>query len=344
MTTDEQFMQRCFDLARLGAGGVLTNPMVGAVIVHDGYIIGEGFHQKYGEAHAEVNAVNSVPDHLKHLLPFSTIYVSLEPCCFYGKTPACTDLILKSKIPKVVVSALDATPNVNGKGIRLLREHGVEVVTGILKEQGEAVVKFRTTIVQKNRPYIILKYAQSQDGFIGKENEQVWLTHPLSKRLVHKWRSEVDGILVGTNTALVDNPQLNNRLYFGKSPIRMVLDRTNKLSKTAHLLDDSLATIVFSEQSSTTSYEETQFIKIPFDDTFFTHFFEQLLAEKIGVLLVEGGAKLLQSFINKGYWDEARVFKTSNKLIDGIKAPALTGNLKNIKSILNDELFIYYND
>ncbi len=336
-------MQRCFDLAKIGAGSVSPNPMVGAVVVYEGRIIGEGYHGAYGQAHAEVNAVNSVPKHLKYLLPFSTIYVSLEPCCFYGKTPACTDLILRTKIPKVIISALDATPSVNGKGVQILRDQGVDVQTGVLKKQGEELVKARTVLVQKNRPYIILKYAKSKDGFIGRLNKQVWLTNSLSKRLVHKWRSEADGILVGTNTAIIDNPRLSNRLYFGKSPIRIVIDRTGRLVASANLLDDSSKTIVFSERVQQQVFQQTHYVNIPFDETFFDRFFEQLLSEKIGILLVEGGARLLQSFINKGFWDEARVFTSPKSLDSGIKAPTLPIEPTSSQRIREDNLALYYN-
>ncbi|NJK84368.1 MAG: bifunctional diaminohydroxyphosphoribosylaminopyrimidine deaminase/5-amino-6-(5-phosphoribosylamino)uracil reductase RibD [Saprospiraceae bacterium] len=219
---DTLFLQRCFDLARLGAGAVAPNPMVGAVVVHKGKIIGEGYHQKYGKAHAEVNAIDSIPSALKYLLPQSTLYVSLEPCCFFGNTPACTDLIIRSKIPKVVIAALDATPEVSGKGVAILKKHGIEVV--ISGNEGNALVRPRTVFVQQNRPYLILKYAQTRDGFIGKPNERLIISNLYTQRLVHKWRSEVNAILVGTNTAVLDNPQLNNRLYFGQSPIRLLLD------------------------------------------------------------------------------------------------------------------------
>lgn len=226
---ENPFLRRCFDLAKLGAGNVSPNPMVGAVLVHQGRIIGEGFHSHYGGPHAEVEAVRSVSPSDQSLIRESTLYVSLEPCCVHGRTPPCTNLILDMGIPRVVISNLDESPGVNGKGIRLLEEAGVEVHTHVLEDEGLPYSRIRNTFVRNRRPYIVLKYARSADGFLGRENESVWLTNGISKRLVHKWRSEVDAILVGTQTLRVDDPGLTNRLYFGKSPIRLVLDREASL-------------------------------------------------------------------------------------------------------------------
>lgn len=341
---DALFLQRCFDLAKLGEGAVAPNPMVGAVVVYQNKIIGEGYHQVYGKAHAEVNAINSIPTELKYLLPQSTLYVSLEPCCFFGKTPACTDLIIQSKIPKVVIAALDATPEVSGKGVEILRKHGVEVIVGILKKEGDTLVRPRTVFVQQNRPYLILKYAQSKDGFIGRQNERLIISHLYTQRLVHKWRSEVDAILVGTNTALLDNPHLNNRLYFGKSPIRLVLDKSGRLPKNHHIFDDSQPTLIFTAQQKVPSrYKQTEWINMDFPEHFLTNLLTELYHRKIGVVLIEGGRKLLQSFIDANLWDEARVITANKHLNYGVKAPLLPNSPSFVQPIYRDELAVYYN-
>ncbi|RMF32110.1 MAG: bifunctional diaminohydroxyphosphoribosylaminopyrimidine deaminase/5-amino-6-(5-phosphoribosylamino)uracil reductase RibD, partial [Bacteroidetes bacterium] len=223
--SDEVFMRRCFDLARLGAGRVSPNPMVGAVLVYEGRIIGEGWHRRYGGAHAEVNALASVAPSDRALIRRSTLYVSLEPCCIHRKTPPCTNLILREGIPRVVVSCLDPTPEVNGRGLELLREGGVEVRVGVLEEEGRRLIRFREAFVRHGRPFVLLKFACSRDGFLGKPGEQIWISNPWTKRWVHRCRAAADAILVGTRTARTDNPQLTTRLFFGDSPLRIVLDR-----------------------------------------------------------------------------------------------------------------------
>ena len=336
------YMRRCFDLARLGAGSVSPNPMVGAVIVYQDKIIGEGYHKSYGSAHAEVNAVQSVAAKHRSLLSKATLYVSLEPCCIFGKTPPCTDLILKHKIPKVVISALDFTPDVSGKGVEILRKAGVEVITNVLSEEGKKVSRHRNLFVTKNRPYILLKYAVTEDGFLApnKQESQFWISNSFSKRLVHKWRSEVDAILVGTNTALLDNPQLNNRLYFGKSPIRIILDRQGRLPHDLNVFDHQIPTILISEQKRALE-NITQWI-IPFDDQFFQNLMNQLTQQKITSLLVEGGAQLLQAFIEGNWWDEARVFISKKQLLSGIVAPKIAQIPDERYQIIDDALNIYY--
>ena len=209
MNDEELYIKRCFDLARLGKGKVSPNPLVGAVIVHENRVIGEGYHAAYGKAHAEVNAIESIKSEDKKLLKESIIYISLEPCCIHANTPPCTDLIIKNQIPKVVFSSIDRTPNVDGKSIEILEDAGCQVQLGILQSEGDQLCRFRNTFVAKKRPYIILKYAQSLDGFIGKKEESIWLTNSISKRLVHKWRSEADAIIIGTNTAEIDNPKFD---------------------------------------------------------------------------------------------------------------------------------------
>ena len=236
-------MLRCFEIALLGIGHTSPNPMVGACLVYENRIIGEGYHEKHGGPHAEVNAINSVLEEDRHLIPQSTLYVSLEPCCVYGRTPPCTNLILANKIPKVVVSTLDLSPEVAGNGIKILREHGVDVTTGILEDMGKVIAASRHAIVTLDRPYIILKYAQSANGKIGHPDKQVWFTNSISKILVHKWRSESDGILVGANTVAIDNPALTTREYFGKSPIRVILDKKGNLPSESEVFNDAASTI-----------------------------------------------------------------------------------------------------
>lgn len=344
MNVHHIYMQRCFDLARLGAGKASPNPMVGSVLVHQGKIIGEGYHHKYGTAHAEVNAIRSVSTKNRHLIPYSTLYVSLEPCCIFGKTPPCTHLIIKEKIPKVVISCLDLTPEVAGNGVQILQESGIEVVTGILEKEGQALSAIRNTFVSQHRPYIILKYAQSQNGMMGKATEQVWISHPYSKRLVHRWRNEADAILVGTNTAQIDNPQLNNRLYFGKSPIRIVLDRQLRLHPSLHLFDKTVKTWVITEKNPPKkNSEQLEYIKLFFDNQFIFNLLKILAEKKISSLIVEGGQKVLQSFITAQVWDEARVLVGQKIIKEGITAPKLNFSYRKKHKIGQDKLYIYRN-
>ena len=320
---DELYIQRCFDLARLGTSKVSPNPPVGAVIVAKNRIIGEGFHQAYGQAHAEVNAVNNVHEDDKHLLPFSTIYISLEPCCVYGNTPPCTNLILKHKIPRVVISSLDLSPDVSGKSVEILRNADVEVIENILPTQGKNLSLSRTTYVCKSRPYVILKYAKSKDGFIAKkEGAPVWISNLFSKRLTHKWRSEIDAIMIGTNTARIDNPSLTTRYYNGQNPIRVVLDKNLKLDSTLHIFDDSAATIVFNTLKSS-QRGNIQFVKVNFENQLLEQVLLFLHQNKVSNLLVEGGSVLLQSFIAANLWDEARVLTGNTYLQEGLPAPKI---------------------
>lgn len=335
------YMRRCFDLARLGAGFVSPNPMVGSVIVYNDEIIGEGWHQMYGTAHAEVNAVNSVSEKNQQYLSKSTMYVSLEPCCIYGKTPPCSNLILENKIPELIISCLDATPGVAGNSVKILKEAGVKVTTGILEEEGKKLAAFRNTFAGKNRPYIILKYAQSADGFISKKDEQTWLTNPHSKRLTHKWRAESDAILVGTNTASIDNPQLNSRLWSGMPPLRIAIDKTMKLDQNLHLFDDEQATLIMTESAvNLMGFERTRFISLDFSENVPQQIVDTLAQGKITSLLIEGGAYTLQSFIDAGLWDEARIFSVEKRLGEGIKAPNLIGEKVNTINILSDTLTV----
>lgn len=302
LVMDEKYMWRAIELAGLGLGKVAPNPCVGSVIVYDNRIIGEGFHRLYGAAHAEVNAVNSVKKEDQHLLCKATIYVTLEPCHHYGKTPPCVDLILENKIPKVVIGCKDPNPKVGGQSIEKLKRHGVEVTVGVLEKECWDVAKRFMTFFIKKRPYIILKYAKSKDDFIGNLNEQIWITGTQSKRLVHKWRNEEAAILIGTNTAAVDNPSLTNRLWYGKNPLRLVIDTKEKLNKNLNIFNQKAETKIF----------KTNDIDL---------ILKELYDLKINSVIVEGGAALLNSFIDKGLWDEARIFTGDCYLKNGVAAP-----------------------
>lgn len=344
-TIDELYIKRTFDIARLGAGKASPNPMVGAVLVHNNKIIGEGYHKLYGTAHAEVNAVASVAkEHIPHISQ-ATMYVSLEPCCIFGKTPPCTNLIIKNNIPKVVISNLDQTPGVNGKSVEILKDKGIKVITDIKSQNGAPISAIRNTFVKKKRPYIILKFAQSADGFMGKTEEQVWLSNPISKRLVHKWRSETDAIMVGTNTSLIDNPQLTNRLYYGPSPLRIVLDRKLRLPSSLHLMDDSQATWVITEQTPPpTQKKQTAYHQLEFNKKLLQQLMTLLYEKQKSSLLVEGGLALLKSFLDVNLWDEIRIFKTDKILHNGIDAPRINAQPIARHQILNDELLVFKNE
>lgn len=340
------FIKRCFDLARMGAGAVSPNPMVGAVLVHNGRIIGEGYHQRYGGAHAEVNAVASVAEHERALIPDSTLYVSLEPCCIYGKTPPCTNLIIQEKIPKVVISCLDLTPEVRGRGVEVLRSQGVEVISGVLEEEGKALAATRNVAVSKERPYIILKMAVSSNGYFAPlDRSQFWITQATTKRLVHRWRSEADGILIGTTTALADDPQLDNRYYFGKSPLRIVLDRNLSLPKHLNVFSDGQKTLLVSERTLDSEISaQVQCLQMAFDELFWEKLMHILWVKyKLGVVLIEGGAKIFESIIATQLWDEARVLEGKNSLENGIPAPEIPGALMNKLPLGLDGLKVFRN-
>ncbi len=342
LNIDEIFMQRACDLARLGGAKVSPNPMVGAVIVFDNQIIGEGYHRVYGTPHAEVNAVNSVkPEHLP-LLKESTIYVSLEPCCVQGKTPPCTDLIIHQKIPRVVISAIDRSPEVNGKSVRLLQQANINVTQEILAEKGKALSQPRATFVSQKRPYIILKYARSKDGFMAsKSEEQVWISNAFTRRLTHKWRSEVNAIMIGSRTAWIDNPSLTTRFYYGNNPTRVVLDRNLSLDPGLNIFDSQAKTIVFNEIESL-SEKTIKRVKIPFDDQLLTGVLSSLYERNIATLMVEGGPALLESFYKAGLWDEARIITGDMEMKGGLAAPL--PNRASARSFVlgSDEISIYY--
>ncbi len=330
MLMHEKYMRRCFDLARLGAQTVSPNPLVGAVIVHDNVIIGEGFHHTRGEAHAEVNAIAAVSEADRAKIPDSTIYVSLEPCSHEGLTPPCSDLILANGIKRAVISAIDPNPEVCGKGIQKLRANGVSVTSGVLEEEGNHLIaNFSSTMLQ-TRPWVILKFVQSSDRFIGHPDYQVWLSNGYEKVLVHKLRSEVDGIIVGTNTVLVDNPQLTTREYFGESPIRITFDRNKRIPIDFHILDGSVPTLIYTEvadQHDAQGKNQPEYVTMPFDEKMLQNCLDDLGKRNIQSVLVEGGAALIKSFIKLDLWDEAWVVTTNHVLEKGVKAPLLDGHL-----------------
>jgi len=346
MNKDELFIRRTIDLAYLGKGNTSPNPNVGAVITHKDKIIGEGFHQKYGDAHAEVNAVNNVkPDNLS-LLSESNIYVSLEPCNIYGRTPPCSELILNKNIPNIIISCEDRTPGVDGMSITRLKNAGRKVQSNVLQKEGNTLAQIRNTFVTQERPYIIIKFAQSRDGYIGKNGEQVWFTNPISKRLVHKWRSESSAIMIGTNTALTDDPQLTNRLHYGKSPLRVVLDRTLKLPSTLAVFNKQAPTWIVTEQKSSNpdTNDSNQTISIPFDDNLLPNLLTKLWKDNHDTLIVEGGAYLINSFLKKGLWDEIRRFTGPASITTGIKAPVIDKIPDRELSIGSDQLHIFLKD
>jgi diaminohydroxyphosphoribosylaminopyrimidine deaminase/5-amino-6-(5-phosphoribosylamino)uracil reductase len=338
-------MQRCLQLAQLGAGHTAPNPMVGAVLVYNQTLIGEGYHQVYGQAHAEVNCINSVTAANQPLIAKSTLYVSLEPCAHFGKTPPCADLIIKQQIPKVVIACRDSFAAVDGKGIERLKAAGISVTVGVLEADAIALNKRFFTFHQQLRPYIILKWAQSNNGMIaGAGGERVFISNEFTNRLVHQWRSEEASIMVGTNTALKDDPALTTRLYPGKDPVRIVVDMELKLPASLKIFDASSKTIVFNrhkqENGATVSY-----YKLVKGQSSISQILAILYRLQIQSVIIEGGAKLLQSFINENLWDEARVItNTQMKIAGGINAPILQlQKLIKEENILNDHIVYFEN-
>ena len=323
---EEKYMRRCLELARHGMDGAAPNPMVGAVIVADGRIIGEGYHAKCGEAHAEVNAVNSVRPEDRPLLKEATIYVSLEPCAHYGKTPPCADLIIREQIPRIVVGCQDSFDKVDGKGIQKLREAGREVIVGVLEQECRALNKCFFTVQEKHRPYITLKWAQSSDGYIDRERtegEPVRLSSERSLIEVHKLRAEHSAIMVGRRTALLDNPTLNVRHWTGRQPIRVVLDRKLSLPADLHLFDGRQRTLVFTERQKE-SRPNVEYRNIDYSQDILPQVLEVLHQEQLQSLLVEGGRQLLQSFIDANLWDEVHIEYCPNVIGEGVPAPLIS--------------------
>ncbi|MCX7955384.1 MAG: bifunctional diaminohydroxyphosphoribosylaminopyrimidine deaminase/5-amino-6-(5-phosphoribosylamino)uracil reductase RibD [Bacteroidales bacterium] len=337
---EKLYMQRCLDLAVNGVGHVLSNPLVGCVIVKNGKIIGEGFHYKYGKEHAEINAIKSVKD--KSLLEGSTMYVTLEPCIHYGKTPPCVDEIIKHKIGKVVISAKDPNPLVNGKGIEKLKKNGVKVKIGTLIEEYRWINRRFFTFHESKRPYIILKWAQSADGFISPNDSSIkWFTSKTSQLLVHKWRAEEMAILVGGNTIIKDNPFLTVREYCGNNPLRVVLSNT-QLPENLNIFDKTSHTIIFSKNKSV-SYKNAEVVYINDNDNYYNIIFHTLYEKGISSVIVEGGLKTLNGFINNNIWDEVRIFIAKDKYFrKGVKAPAFKFNCQKVFEIENDSVLYFY--
>ena len=343
----EFFMKRCLELATNGLGYVAPNPMVGSVVVCDNRVIGEGFHQKYGMPHAEVNAIQSVKD--QTLLKRSTLYVNLEPCAHMGKTPPCTDLIIEKGIPKVVVGISDPNSLVAGRGIEKLRKSGIEVTDQVLPVQCRDLNKRFFTYHKKKRPYIILKWAQTSDGFmdvIRKPGDAVgvnWISNATSRKLVHKWRAEEQAILAGTDTVIYDDPELTVRLWEGNSPLRIIIDRNLRIPQSAKVFNNAVPTLIFNG-SIAKIQGNTEFIKLEKESDPLKQIFEEMYKREILSVIIEGGKKLLMSFLEKDTWDEARVIIGRKKFSNGLKAPEIEISPRFQETIQDDNLLVYMNN
>ncbi len=334
-------MNRCLQLAAKGFPAAMPNPMVGCVIVHQNDIIGEGFHHAYGLPHAEVNAIKSVKN--KSLLKTSTLYVNLEPCSHYGKTPPCTDQILQHKIPQVIVASTDPNPQVAGEGISKLLQAGIQVDSGIMEVESRELNARYYTFHEKKRPYVILKLAKSQDGFMSSiDDKQVWISNEYSRLLVHKWRGEEQAILIGSHTARIDNPQLNNRFDQNPDPLRIVIDQNLALSNNLHLFDRSVPTLVINEKK-TLEEKNLEYVQMKFDSSLTKQIFDYLFKKSIQSIIIEGGPFTLDSFIQQNIWDEARVFIAPFDIVNGKKAPSIPAPVEKKLDIKGDQLLIYRN-
>lgn len=343
---EKKHIQRCIELAKNGLGTTRPNPMVGCVIVCEDVIIGEGYTSPYGGNHAEVNAITSVKN--KSLLQKSTLYVSLEPCNHHGKTPPCSGLIVKSKIPKVVIGAIDEHSLVAGKGIEHLQKNGCEVIVGVLEDECKEINKRFFTFHNKKRPYIVLKWAETQDGFIDmlrekdSERKPNWISNTYSRQLTHKWRSEEQAILVGTNTVIADNPKLSVRNWSGENPIRLILDNSLRIPHDFHVFDGSVKTIIFTSSKSLFSKgkENLQIEHVDYAQNVPQQICDILYKNNIQSLIIEGGSQTLRGFINTDLWDEARVFIGNKKFDKGLEAPKINGVLQSMEKIDGDILKI----
>jgi diaminohydroxyphosphoribosylaminopyrimidine deaminase/5-amino-6-(5-phosphoribosylamino)uracil reductase len=343
----EFYIKRCLQIAKNGIGTTRPNPSVGAVIVVNNNIIGEGFTAPYGGSHAEVNAINAVAN--KDLLKQATLYVTLEPCAHFGKTPPCADLIVKHQLKNVVIGCVDSNPLVAGKGVEHLQKSGINVVVGVLETACKTHHKRFFTVQNKKRPYVILKWAETKDGFVAPHSrtaqKPVWISNAYSQQKVHKLRSKEHAVLVGTRTVLDDNPKLNVRSWSGTNPIRVVLDRTARISPTVTVLDGSVQTIVFSEK------QKYPFICSPkihielidFSKNIAIQICEVLQKYKIQSLIIEGGSQTLQTFIDAEIWDEAHVYIGAVCFHEGVKAPRLVSGKMTETQLDNDLLKIYTN-
>ncbi|MDR1653576.1 MAG: bifunctional diaminohydroxyphosphoribosylaminopyrimidine deaminase/5-amino-6-(5-phosphoribosylamino)uracil reductase RibD [Prevotellaceae bacterium] len=343
---DSLYMSRCLTLAALGEGYVAPNPMVGALLMCNGQIIGEGYHRAYGGVHAEPNAINSVTD--KSMLCKSTLYVTLEPCSHFGKTPPCAELIVRCGIPKVVIGTEDPNPKVAGKGIKILQNAGIEVVTGVLKDECYDLNKRFFTFIEKKRPFIVLKWAQTADGFLDIERKNcaqkpLQISNRLTKILTHKVRTENQAIMVGTNTVLLDNPKLTARHWQGKAPVRLILDPKGRIPDTFNVMDGSEPTFVFTEKENKTNRKNCEFIYFDFSKKNITHLVTEIYNLNIHSVLVEGGAKLLTSFINEQLWDDAQIEISPIQTGKGVKAPFLPLALLGEKEYEKNRILFYKN-
>ncbi len=338
MNVHETYMQRCIELALTGKNSVAPNPMVGAILVYQDKIIGEGFHLQYGQEHAEVNCINHVPQHFHSVIKDATLYVSLEPCNHYGKTPPCSDFIVQHQIKKVVIGCTDIFEKVNGSGIAKLQAAGVEVIANVLEKECRLLNKRFFTFHEKKRPYIILKWAETANLKMATlTNERLLITNPFTNNLVHQWRSEEAAILVGTTTAKADNPALNNRYWTGgKQPIRLVIDKHLQLDQSLQIFNQQQRTIVFNFLKNEVD-GNVQYIQLHSNEDFVTQFLTSCYQQNIQSIIVEGGAKLLQSFIDKHLWDEARVITNQDLMIKkGLNSPFFSGELIQEEEIFSD--------
>jgi diaminohydroxyphosphoribosylaminopyrimidine deaminase/5-amino-6-(5-phosphoribosylamino)uracil reductase len=347
VNTNEFYIRRCLELARSGLGTTYPNPLVGCVIVYQDKIIGEGWHIKAGEAHAEVRAIQSVKD--QSLLKKSTIYVTLEPCSHFGKTPPCSDLIIEKKIPNIVIGTIDPFAKVAGMGVKKLLTAGRNVIVGVCEDECEELNKRFFTYHRKKRPYIILKWAETKHGFIApddqKKEEIFWITNTYSQQLVHKWRSEEQSILVGTTTSRQDNPSLSTRHWSGKHPTRLVIDKSLKLPSHLSVFDASQPTVVFHQRDLKPEHQKNiGYQAIDFEHNITSQLLDKLYELGLQSVIIEGGSKTLQSFIDEGLWDEARVFVGLNAIKKGVKSPRLTKEAFKSIDIEGDILNYYYND
>lgn len=348
MNIHEFYIKRAIQLAKNGLGNTYPNPIVGCVIVANNKIIGEGFTSPAGQNHAEVNAIASVKD--KSLLKISTLYVTLEPCSHYGKTPPCADLIIQNKIPAVVIGTLDTNTEVSGRGVQKLTAAGINVILGTMEQQCVDLNKRFFSVQEKNRPYIILKWAQTSDLYISPKQTQekpapFWITNPYSRQLVHKWRTEEQAILIGTQTVICDNPQLNARDWKGNHPIRIVLDAQLRTPRHLHVWDDTVPTIFITSEKSSTPKEkfiQTNFASIDFNKNIAEQIIAILYKHKIQSVIIEGGAKTLQSFIDSRLWDEARIFTSIHNLGNGTKAPLLRNFKSTLQYHIQEDVVNYY--
>lgn len=346
-------MNRCLLLAANGLGTTSPNPMVGCVIVYNNTIIGEGYHIKSGGPHAEVHAINSVKN--KELLKQATLYVNLEPCAHWGKTPPCANLIVQNQIPNVIIGSLDPFEKVAGKGIEILKNAGINVITGILNNECARLNKRFFCFHKNKRPYIVLKWAQTADGYIDLIRENTahahpnWITSEISRTLVHKWRSEEDAIMVGTNTIEKDNPKLNVRNWSGNNPVRILIDNNLRLSNSYAIFDDTVPTLIFTllnptEKTDISQYKNTKFIQINFDEKITTQILNYLYINNLQSIIIEGGAVLHKSFIDENLWDEARIFIGNQLFFSGVKAAKLPASQTEVYKSGTDNLIICYNN